>query len=83
MSEKLQTQYDVSLPKRVLDEIEEVCKKRRFNPNKKKKLIDADILDAYDLVHANLNDLSRKVSYSKKALQKWQDEAKKLRKTKT
>jgi len=41
MSEKLQTQYDVSLPKRVLDEIEEVCKKRRFNPNKKKKLIDA------------------------------------------
>jgi len=41
MSEKLQTQYDVSLPKRVLDEIERVCKQRKFNPNKKKKLIDS------------------------------------------
>lgn len=43
-----------------------------------KRLIDADILDAYDLAHANLNDLPRKISYSKKTLQKWQDEAKKL-----
>jgi len=41
MSEKLQTQYDVSLPKRVLDEIERVCKQRKFNLNKKKKLIDS------------------------------------------
>lgn len=41
MSEKLQTQYDVSLPKKILNEIERVCKQRKFSPNKKKKLIDS------------------------------------------
>ncbi len=41
MSEKLQIQYNVSLPKRILDEIERVCKQRKFTPNKKKKLIDS------------------------------------------
>jgi len=41
MSEKLQTQSDVSLPKTILDEIERVCKQRKFSPNKKKKLIDS------------------------------------------
>lgn len=41
MSEKSQTQYDVSLPKTILDEIERVSKQRKFSPNKKKKLIDS------------------------------------------
>lgn len=42
------------------------------------KLAKAGILDAYDLAHADLNDLSKKVPYSKKSLQKWQAEAKRL-----
>ena len=43
-----------------------------------RKLIAADVMDAYDLAHAELDDLSKKVSYSKKSLQKWQAEAKEL-----
>jgi len=39
MSEKLQTQYDVDLPKRVMDEIGRICKERKFSSDKKKKLI--------------------------------------------
>jgi len=42
------------------------------------KLVKAGILDAYDLVHADLNDLVERVTYSKKSLEKWQAEAKKL-----
>jgi len=42
------------------------------------KLIKAGILDAYDLAHADLNDLAGRVRYSKKSLQKWQAGAKKL-----
>jgi len=40
MSEKLQTQYDVSLPKTILGEIERVCKQKKLSQSKKKKLID-------------------------------------------
>ena len=40
MSEKLQTQYDVVLPKSIMDEIERVCKERKFNSDKKEKLIE-------------------------------------------
>ena len=43
-----------------------------------KELVEADILDAYDLAHADLNSLAKRISHSKKSLQKWQDEAKKL-----
>jgi len=43
-----------------------------------RKLIEADILDAYDLAQANLNELAEKTRYSKEKLQKWQGEAKKL-----
>lgn len=43
-----------------------------------KQLVEADILDAYDLAHADLNSLAKRVPHSKKSLQKWQDEAKKL-----
>ena len=42
------------------------------------KLAKAGVLDAYDLVHADLNDLSKRLPYSKKSLQKWQAEAKRL-----
>jgi DNA-directed RNA polymerase subunit A" len=40
MSENLQTQYDVVLPKDLMDEIERVCKERKFNSDKKEKLIE-------------------------------------------
>ena len=43
-----------------------------------KKLIELDILDAYDFINANLNELSKTVSYSRNTLKKWQNEAKKL-----
>jgi len=43
-----------------------------------KKLIEAEILDASDLAGANLDELAKKVPYSKKILQKWQTEARKL-----
>jgi large subunit ribosomal protein L13e len=42
------------------------------------QLVDAGILDAYDLVHADLDSLTKLVSPSRDRLQKWQDEAKKL-----
>lgn len=42
------------------------------------KLVKAGILDAYDLAHADLVDLAERVRYSKKSLEKWQAEAKKL-----
>ncbi len=40
MSENLQTQSNVVLPKGLMDEIEIVCKERKFNSDKKEKLID-------------------------------------------
>jgi len=43
-----------------------------------KKLIEVGILDAYDLAHANLNELAEKTRYSEETLQKWQGEAKEL-----
>lgn len=43
-----------------------------------KKLIEIGILDAYDLAHANLNELVERTRYSKEKLQKWQEEAKRL-----
>lgn len=43
-----------------------------------KKLIEASILDAFDLVSANLDELAEKVPYSKQMLQKWRTEAEKL-----
>ena len=42
------------------------------------KLERVDILDAYDLAHADINVLAEKVPYSKKKLRKWQSEARKL-----
>lgn len=43
-----------------------------------KKLIELDILDAYDFINENLDELAKAVLYSKKTLKKWQNEAKKL-----
>ena len=43
-----------------------------------KKLIEAGIIDASDLVNANLSELAKKVQYSKQKLQKWRTEAEKL-----
>lgn len=43
-----------------------------------KRLMGADIMDAYDLAGADLTDLTKKVRYSEKTLQRWQKEAKKL-----
>ena len=43
-----------------------------------RKLKEADIMDAYDLAHANLSELSKKIKRSSKTLQKWQAEARKL-----
>ena len=43
-----------------------------------KELNITNILDSYDLAQADLNELSKRVKYSKKRLQKWQDEAKKI-----
>ena len=40
MSENSQTQYEVTLPKGLMDEIERVCKERKFNSDKKEKLIE-------------------------------------------
>ena len=39
MSEELQTQSDVVLPKKIMNEIEEVCKERKLSSSKKEKLI--------------------------------------------
>ncbi len=38
----------------------------------------ADILDAYDLVDADIAILAQKVSHSEKTLKRWQSEARKL-----
>lgn len=43
-----------------------------------KKLIEANISDGNDLAQADLNILAGKVGYSKKTLEKWQSEARKL-----
>jgi len=43
-----------------------------------KKLIEAGILDAYDLAQANLNELAEKTRYSEGTLKKWQGGAKGL-----
>ena len=43
-----------------------------------RQLVEADISDAHDLAHANLNSLAKRVPHSREILQKWQDEAKKL-----
>jgi hypothetical protein len=43
-----------------------------------KKLIDAGVLDAYDLAQVDLKELAEKTHYSKEKLQKWQEEAKEL-----
>lgn len=40
MSENSQTQYEVTLPKGLMDEIERVCKERKFTSDKKEKLIE-------------------------------------------
>ena len=42
------------------------------------ELMDAGILDTYDLVHVDLEALSGRVRYSMKSLLKWRDEAKML-----
>lgn len=39
MLKKSQTQYDIILPKKMMDEIGRVCKEKKFSPSKKKKLI--------------------------------------------
>lgn len=46
------------------------------------ELREVGILDAYDLVRADVGILSEKVAHSKKTLDRWQDEAKKLLKNK-
>ncbi len=43
-----------------------------------KKLIEANIIDAADLISTNLDELAKKVPYSKQILQKWRTEAEKL-----
>ncbi|MEM2936509.1 MAG: hypothetical protein QW231_04970, partial [Candidatus Bathyarchaeia archaeon] len=43
-----------------------------------KTLSEEGILEAYDLAHANLNELAEKTPYSKEKLQKWQGEAKEI-----
>lgn len=45
-----------------------------------RQLINAGILDAYDLAHAEIDSLVKVVPQSKERLKKWQDEAKKLQK---
>jgi len=42
------------------------------------RLVKAGILDAYDLVHTNVDATAKKVRCSKKTLKRWQDEAEKL-----
>ena len=43
-----------------------------------RQLVEADISDAYDLAHADLNSLDKRVPHSRERLQKWQEEARKL-----
>ncbi|MFQ5758061.1 MAG: ribosomal protein L13e [Candidatus Bathyarchaeia archaeon] len=38
----------------------------------------AGVLDAYDMAYADINTLAEKVPYSKKNLERWQGEARKL-----
>lgn len=67
--ERLKEDYGVVVPLTEIKGVGEVAER---------KLKEADIMDAYDLAHADLSDLSKKIRRSKKTLQKWQAEARKL-----
>ena len=67
--QRLKEDYGVVVPLTEIKGIGEVMER---------ELKEADIVDAYDLAHANLSDLSKKVTRSKKTLRKWQAEARKL-----
>lgn len=70
----LKEQYGVVVPLTQITGVGEVTERNLRN---------ADIDSVYDLAHADLNGLSRNVSYSTKTLQNWQVEAKKLLNKKT
>jgi len=65
----LKENYGVIVPLTAIKGIGEATEKR---------LIEAGILDAYDLAHANLNELADKTPYPRGTLQKWQEKAKEL-----